>query len=134
LSNQVLQMIRDFVLAPALLQAALLALPGAALLLMLPTKASGRMRILHGLVPLATFLLTALAAVGAGALAVMKEVDFALPLGWVSSGLLWGAATLLVAERQWPHRWLAAGVGAAVMALGAMLIDDYLVSALLFVE
>ncbi len=137
MSQAVLQMIRDFVLAPALLGSSLVSVLGAVTLLgVLGPQGlrAGRAMYWTAASILAAFVVTSVVLVVAGTMVAHFEISWANRLGYGVCALVWGSVVLCRSELEWRVRWRPATAGAAVMGLAVWMVDAYVVPALLFVE
>lgn len=137
MSQAVLQMIRDFVLAPALLGSSLISLLGVVGLLAACSKrglppGSAGIRVSLGVV--AGFLLTSLALIGSGTLVAQLEMSWVTWPAYGVCGLCWAGLGLAAAQGQCAERLKAAGALLAGVTLAAWVVDAYVVPALLFVD
>ena len=137
MTHSVLQLIRDFVLAPALLTSALISTTGAfGLLLALRPEGlrPGKPVVVTAVAYLLAFLLTTIVLVSMGAMEVRMDVTWPRQLGWVLTGLVWAGLVAWRAETAWRTKLIRGSVLGMVMGVAAWGVDAYVVSALLFVE
>lgn len=137
MSHSVLQMIRDFVLAPALLDASLVSILGAFAYLMAIRKTgakAGASATVTAFAFLAAFLLTALDLVAFGAAVVRLDLPWLRWISYLGIALIWSGFVAWRTEALASTRWAFAACAGAFLGVAGWAMDAYVVTALLFVE
>lgn len=134
--ESVWQIIRDLILAPALLSCSLQALLVAGVFVQLLACGEGCGRVCRpagsrfsALILLGGWLLSVLVVVALASLAVRHDDRALFLAAWPVTGLLWGAGLALVRGR-----WLFALPAGLLLGLAGWVIDAYVTPLVLFAE